>query len=94
MNKKAIQLGCHDTKILNSTGLTAVGQLSTAYDFNIFTLQASAYQEIANVWGQKSYNLHVLGQNARSLIVETTVASPLLIIITKFWVVKREQLVL
>lgn len=76
MNKKAIQLGCHDTKILNSTGLTAVGQLSTAYDFNIFTLQASAYQEIANVWGQKSYNLHVLGQNARSLIVETSVASP------------------
>ena len=30
-----------------------------------------------NVWGwQKSYNLHVLGQNTRSLIVETTVASP------------------
>lgn len=76
MNKKLIQLGCTSTKFLNSTGLTAAGQLSTAYDFNILTLHASGYREIANIWGQKSYNMKIEGINPRTILTETTVTSP------------------
>ena len=76
MNKKMTQLGCTSTKFLNSTGLTAAGQLSTAYDFNILTLHASGYREIANIWGQKSHNIKIEGINPRTILTETTVTSP------------------
>lgn len=78
MNKKLKQLGCTNTTFFNSTGLTAAGQLSTAYDFNIITLHASGYNEITNIWGQKSYTMQVTGDNNRSLTVDTTVTSPTL----------------
>ena len=40
MNKKVKQLG-GTSKFLNSSGLTAAGQLANAYDFSIITLHAS-----------------------------------------------------
>lgn len=76
MNKKVTQLGSTTSKFLNSHGLTELGQLCTAYDFNLFTLHASTYKEIANIWGQKNYTLKVLGNNSRDITMTTTVTSP------------------
>ncbi|HCN61622.1 MULTISPECIES: BppU family phage baseplate upper protein [Mammaliicoccus] len=76
MNKKVAQLGITTTKFLTPTGLTALGQLATAYDFNIITLHASAYNDIANIWGQKNYTFKIQGQNTRDVTATTTVTSP------------------
>ena len=51
MNKKVKQLG-GTSKFLNSSGLTATGQLANAYDFSVITLHASTKNEIASVWGK------------------------------------------
>lgn len=75
MNKKVKQLG-GDSKFLNSSGLTALGQLAYAYDFNVITLHASTKNEIASVWGQDTYSLDIKGINPRTVEVNSTVTSP------------------
>ena len=75
MNKKVKQLG-GGSKFLNSSGLTATGQLAYAYDFNVITLHASTKNEIASVWGQDTYSLDIKGINPRTVEVNSTVTSP------------------
>lgn len=75
MNKKVKQLG-GTSKFLNSSGLTAAGQLANAYDFSIITLHASTKNEIASVWGQDTYSLDIKGVNSRTVEVNSTVTSP------------------
>ncbi|WP_317954902.1 MULTISPECIES: BppU family phage baseplate upper protein [unclassified Staphylococcus] len=75
MNKKVKQLG-GTSKFLNSSGLTATGQLAYAYDFNVITLHASTKNEIASVWGQDTYSLDIKGINPRTVEVNSTVTSP------------------
>lgn len=75
MNKKVKQLG-GNSKFLNSSGLTAAGQLAYAYDFNVITLHASTKNEIASVWGQDTYSLDIKGENPRTVEVNSTVTSP------------------
>lgn len=75
MNKKVKQLG-GTSKFLNSSGLTATGQLAYAYDFNVITLHASTKNEIASVWGQDMYFLDIKGINPRTVEVNSTVTSP------------------
>lgn len=75
MNKKVKQLG-GTSKFLNSSGLTATGQLANAYDFSVITLHASTKNEIASVWGQDTYSLDIKGENPRTVEVNSTVTSP------------------
>ena len=75
MNKKVKQLG-GTSKFLNSSGLTAAGQLANAYDFSVITLHASTKNEIASVWGQDTYSLDIKGENPRTVEVNSTVTSP------------------
>lgn len=75
MNKKVKQLG-GTSKFLNSSGLTATGQLANAYDFSVITLHASTKNEIASVWGQDTYFLDIKGENPRTVEVNSTVTSP------------------
>ena len=51
MNKKVKQLG-GTSKFLNSSGLTAAGQLANAYDFSIITLHASTKTKL-QVYGDR-----------------------------------------
>lgn len=69
MNKKAAQLGMHDTHYLTAHGLDAKGQYSSAYDLALLGVYASSFPALIKITSTHSYTWdgHVL-QNLNHVI--------------------------
>ncbi len=67
MNYKAMSLGMSSTNFANAHGLHHNDNYSTARDMVIMGLEALTYKDLTKVWGRKTYDVPVYGDNKRTI---------------------------
>lgn len=75
MNRKAEELGMVDTHFANPHGLYNSNNYTTARDMILMGLDALSYKELTRVWGRKTYNVNIYGDNARTITTNHSIES-------------------
>lgn len=74
VSEKASALGMTSSTFTRPAG--DGGNTTTARDLLRMLVEASGYKDIARIWGKDTRSIPVLGANARTVTVNTTVADP------------------
>ena len=75
LNAKASFIGATSAIFMDASGLVWNGSAASANDILHILVHASGIRQIAEKWGKKTYNMSILGSNARTEAIETSVAS-------------------
>lgn len=76
MNEKAAFIGAATATFMDASGLSWNGSAASVNDILHILIHASGIRQIAEKWGKKTYNISIIGSNARTEAIETSVASP------------------
>ena len=74
VSEKASALGMTSSTFTRPAG--DGGNMTTARDLMRMLVEAAGYKEIARIWGKATRSIPVLGANARTVTVNTTVTDP------------------
>ncbi len=75
MNKKAHEIGATSSTFTDASGLHFIGSATTACDMLQILIHAAGIPQIAEKWNKDRYEMKVLGRNARTELLLTSVTS-------------------